>query len=176
MAAGRLSFLRRAAAIPWSAIAGEAIDRVLLVAKTVCAVHVVNTYVCSIALVRGPSMLPTINITGDIVAVERISPRCSLISVGDVVLLRSPENPLKTVTKRVLALEGDAITFLLDPSKGFATKTVLVPKGHVWVQGDNIYESRDSRQFGPVPYGLIEGRAFCRIWPPESIGSIAQKM
>jgi len=38
-----------------------------------------------------------------------------------------------------------------------------VPKGHVWVQGDNIYDSRDSRQFGPVPYGLIQGRAFLRV-------------
>ncbi|KAI0507365.1 hypothetical protein KFK09_013488 [Dendrobium nobile] len=173
MAAGRFSSLfRRAATVPWSSIAGEAFDRVVLVAKTVCFVHVINNYVCSIALVRGPSMLPTINITGDIVAVERISPRWSLISVGDIILLRSPENPMKTVTKRVLGLEGDAVTFLVDPAKGFLSKTVLVPKGHVWVQGDNIYESRDSRQFGPVPYGLIQGRAFCRVWPPESFGSI----
>lgn len=148
-------------------------DRVLLVANTVCLVHVVNTYVFSIALVKGPSMLPTFNITGDIVAVERISPRCNLITAGDVVLLRSPENPLKTVTKRVLAFEGDTVTFLPDPANGVASKTVLVPKGHVWVQGDNIYESRDSRQFGPVPYGLIQGRAFCRVWPPESFGSIS---
>lgn len=31
------------------------------------------------------------------------------------------------------------------------------------MQGDNIYDSRDSRQFGPVPYGLIQGRAFLRV-------------
>lgn len=31
------------------------------------------------------------------------------------------------------------------------------------MQGDNIYSSRDSRQFGPVPYGLIQGRAFCKV-------------
>lgn len=38
-----------------------------------------------------------------------------------------------------------------------------VPKRHVWIQGDNIYASRDSRHFGPVPYGLIEGKVFFRV-------------
>ena len=38
-----------------------------------------------------------------------------------------------------------------------------MPKGHVWVQGDNIYASRDSRDFGPVPYGLIYGKVFWRV-------------
>lgn len=38
-----------------------------------------------------------------------------------------------------------------------------VPKGHVWIQGDNIYASNDSRYFGPVPYGLIQGKAFFRV-------------
>ncbi|KAG0492471.1 hypothetical protein HPP92_005869 [Vanilla planifolia] len=161
MTTGRFyRFLHRVTVVPWRSIAGEALDRVLLVAKTV----------------RGPSMLPTINITGDIVAVERISPRWSLITAGDIVLLRSPENPLKTVTKRVLALEGEAVTFVVDPAKGDVVHTVLVPKGHLWVQGDNIYESRDSRQFGPVPYGLIQGRAFCKVWPPENFGFFRQKM
>ena len=34
---------------------------------------------------------------------------------------------------------------------------------HVWVEGDNIYYSRDSRQFGPVPYSLLEGKVFCKV-------------
>jgi len=38
-----------------------------------------------------------------------------------------------------------------------------VPKGHVWIQGDNVYASRDSRHFGPVPYGLIRGKVFFRV-------------
>ena len=35
-----------------------------------------------------------------------------------------------------------------------------MPKGHIWIEGDNKHNSRDSRQFGPVPYGLLEGRVF----------------
>ncbi|KHN47457.1 Mitochondrial inner membrane protease subunit 1 [Glycine soja] len=49
-----------------------------------------------------------------------------------------------------------------------------VPKGHVWIQGDNIYASRDSRHFGPVPYGLIEGKVFFRVWPPDSFGPLGR--
>lgn len=71
-------------------------------------------------------MLPTINLTGDVVAVERITPRRGTIEVGDVVILISPENPRKTVAKRVLGLQGDAVTFLVDPIHGNATRTVVV--------------------------------------------------
>ncbi|KAG6486755.1 mitochondrial inner membrane protease subunit 1-like [Zingiber officinale] len=179
-ARGRIAaFLTDAASrfshIPWRSIGSDALDRASLVVKAACFVHVVNTYIVGIAFVRGPSMLPTINLTGDVVAVERITPRRGTVEVGDVVILISPENPRKTVAKRVVGLQGDAVTFLVDPIHGNATRTVAVPMGHVWVQGDNIYSSRDSRQFGPVPYGLIQGRAFCKVWPPEAVGFIGEK-
>ncbi|XP_038990266.1 mitochondrial inner membrane protease subunit 1-like [Phoenix dactylifera] len=167
---------RRIGSVPWRNISAEAVDRTLLVVKAACFAHVINSYVVSLALVRGPSMLPTMNLTGDIIAVDRVTARWGTVAVGDVVLLRSPENPRKTVTKRVLGLEGDAVTYIVDPHKGDASKTLVVPKGYVWVQGDNIYDSRDSRQFGPVPYGLIQGRAFYRVWPPEGFGFIGQKV
>ena len=38
-----------------------------------------------------------------------------------------------------------------------------VPKGHLWLEGDNPTRSQDSRQFGPVPFGLIRGRALCKV-------------
>uniref|UniRef100_A0A0E0RB04 Peptidase S26 domain-containing protein n=1 Tax=Oryza rufipogon TaxID=4529 RepID=A0A0E0RB04_ORYRU len=155
-------FARRLGGIPWREIAGEAFSRVFLVAQAVCAVHVVNAHVCSFALVMGPSMLPAMNLAGDVVAVDLVSARLGRVASGDAVLLVSPEDPRKAVVKRVVGMEGDAVTFLVDPGNSDASKTVVVPKGHVWVQGDNIYASRDSRQFGPVPYGLITGKIFCR--------------
>lgn len=33
-----------------------------------------------------------------------------------------------------------------------------VPRGHVWIEGDNKEGSKDSRIYGPVPYGLIQYR------------------
>ncbi|KAK9268416.1 hypothetical protein L1049_000166 [Liquidambar formosana] len=120
--------------------------------------------------VYGPSMLPTLNLTGDLLLVERISARLGKVRTGDVVLVRSPENPRKIVTKRILGMEGEKVTFLVDPKNSDRCQTLVVPKGHIWIQGDNIYASNDSRNFGTVPYGLIQGKVFCRVWPPSGFG------
>jgi hypothetical protein len=42
---------------------------------------------------------------------------------------------------------------------------LTVPPGHVWVQGDNLAVSRDSREYGPVPLGTVRGRVLCTVWP-----------
>lgn len=158
--------------VPWQNVAKEAAERSFLVAKFLCFCHVTNNYVCSIALVYGPSMLPTINLTGDLVLVDRFSHRIGRVGLGDIVLVRSPENPRKTVTKRIIGMEGDTINFAVNPRQGDRWQTVVVPKGHVWIQGDNLFASNDSRNFGPVPYALIQAKAFMRIWPPSAFGSL----
>ncbi len=38
-----------------------------------------------------------------------------------------------------------------------------VPAGHVWVQGDNLAHSLDSRVYGPVPLALVKGRVVCQV-------------
>ena len=35
---------------------------------------------------------------------------------------------------------------------------VQVPEGHVWLAGDNLSRSRDSRFYGPVPFAMIESK------------------
>ncbi|KAL9452233.1 hypothetical protein AB3S75_008093 [Citrus x aurantiifolia] len=155
--------------------AKEGFEKSLLVGKFFCCLHVVNTYVCTPALAYGPSMLPTINLTGDLVLAERISTRFNKVCPGDVVLVRSPVVPRRIVTKRVIGMEGDRVSYVADPKSSDKFETVVVPKGHVWIEGDNIYESNDSRKFGAVPYGLIEGRVFLRIWPPKDFGSLGRR-
>jgi Signal peptidase, peptidase S26 len=46
-----------------------------------------------------------------------------------------------------------------------AFRTLVVPKGHVWVEGDNPLLSIDSRHYGPVPLELLEGKLLWRLWP-----------
>jgi inner membrane protease subunit 1 len=41
-----------------------------------------------------------------------------------------------------------------------------VPNGHVWLQGDNQYVSRDSREYGPVPAALVKGKVFFKVSCP----------
>ncbi|KAJ0046907.1 hypothetical protein Pint_04870 [Pistacia integerrima] len=157
----------------WIFVAKEALNQISTVARFLCLLHVTDKYLCSPTLAYGPSMLPTLNLTGDVILSEQVSYRLGRVGPGDIVLVRSPTDPLKIVTKRILGLEGDRVTFY-DPLSGDICRTVVtgclngglghktVPKGHVWIQGDNIYASNDSRYFGPVPHGLIQGKAFFR--------------
>lgn len=115
------------------------------------------------------------------------------IEVGDVIVLHHPEKD-GTVCKRVLGLPGDVVIrhgyhphihsvvrlkerrggnfYYYDEdddddisnnnkSKGL----IVVPNGHLWVEGDNSLNSFDSRQYGPVPASLVVGKVVCRIWP-----------
>lgn len=119
-------FFRRLAGIPWRSFAGEAASRAVLVAKAFCVVHVINHHVCELSFVRGPSMLPAMNLAGDVVAVDKVSVRLGKVGPGDVVLLISPEDPLKLVAKRVHGLEGETVSYFVDPGNSSASKTVVV--------------------------------------------------
>ena len=43
-----------------------------------------------------------------------------------------------------------------------------VPRGHLWLEGDNAAASVDSRHFGPAPAGLVEGKARLAVFPYAS--------
>jgi inner membrane protease subunit 1 len=132
----------------------------------------------------GPSMLPTMSIV-EYVLEEKIRHEWypQTLHRGDVVTYLSPINPHHLICKRILGLPGDVVlvdpTTLPDPSRVDASSQldgahVKVPKGHVWVQGDNATASRDSRMYGPVPISLIRGRLICGIgvcvaWPLEHL-------
>ncbi|KAI3904263.1 hypothetical protein MKW92_047942 [Papaver armeniacum] len=120
-------------------IAKEAFDRTILVGKFLCFLHVTNTYICS----------PT------------------LVNNGDIVIVRSPENPKKTLTKHILGMKGDNVTYLADPC--YYGKVKIISLGY------NLYASKDSRQFGPVPYGLIQSKVFCKVWSICGFGSLGQE-
>ena len=84
--------------------------------------------------------------------------------------------------KRVIALPGETVSgrggriyvgseVLVEPylPVGIVTSDfgpVAVPKGDIWVMGDNRGNSDDSRFFGPIPERTIVGRAIWKVWPP----------
>lgn len=93
------------------------------------------------------------------------------LKVGDVVVI---EREGSTFVKRIAYLPGDKIeyakiadewipmhsvhfTSLKHPEK-FKTKKVAVPAGEVYVLGDNLPISIDSRQLGTIPIDLIKAK------------------
>ncbi|KAJ3990520.1 LexA/Signal peptidase [Lentinula detonsa] len=132
-----------------------------------CATHLFLEYVGTVSLMSGPSMLPTLASSGEVVVEDKLSLRLNPTSLarGDLVVVRSPINPTLIVCKRVIGLPGDVVC--VDPTglKAPSTEHVIVPKGHIWLCGDNMLYSRDSRDYGPVPMALIRSKLVARIWP-----------
>ena len=110
-------------------------------------------------------MLPTLAVSGEIVVEDCISVRLDpgKLQRGELVVLKSPLDPQRIICKRIIGLAGD--TVCVDPTGRLAPSTehVLVPKGHIWIVGDNAAESRDSRLYGPVPIALVHGRLCARV-------------
>ncbi|GAB9467691.1 Signal peptidase i [Globisporangium polare] len=127
---------------------------------------VVKEHALDVIYGMGQSMEPVIP-DGSIILVEKLSRRWRKYERGDVVLLRSPTRSNgATICKRILALEGDVVQLQprFDQSR---QETITVPKGHVWVEGDNPTLSVDSRQIGAVPAALVLGRACAIAWPSD---------
>ncbi|XP_021888611.1 mitochondrial inner membrane protease subunit 2 isoform X2 [Carica papaya] len=123
----------------------------------------------SVVPVRGTSMSPTFNpransLTDDYVLLEKLCLEKYKFSSGDIVVFRSPSNYREKHIKRIVGLPGDWI--------GISHDVVKVPQGHCWVEGDNSASSMDSRSFGPIPLGLIQGRVTHIVWPPQRISKI----
>lgn len=140
------------------------------------------------------SMLPTIQLSDQVLANKFIY-RFSEPKRGDIVVLDNPDNdPLaQTLIKRVVAVGGETVdlkdgrvlisgtpldepyTYGLqsEPLPGSTiTYPIAIPKGFVWVMGDNRTASQDARFFGPVPLASVRGRAFAIYWPWNRIGAL----
>ncbi|XP_024151788.1 mitochondrial inner membrane protease subunit 1 [Oryzias melastigma] len=136
-----------------------------------CIAHCAFEYIGEFVVCSGPSMEPTI-VNHDIVFSERMSRHLCKIEKGDIVIAKSPFDPHMNICKRVVGLEGDKICTSA-PSDLFKAHT-YVPKGHVWLEGDNLTNSSDSRSYGPIPYALIRGRVCLKLWPPHSFGTLSE--
>lgn len=147
--------------------------------------HTIFTYGFEISFPTGASMLPTIALSQDCVVISKLHRRGKDIQVADVVAISHPmAHPAGTGTripgliKRVIGMPGDFVTlkkgaygdededmkglYELDANEGWV---VQVPKGHFWIEGDNLNWSRDSRVLGAIPQALIRGKVVARILP-----------
>eukprot|EP00736_Rhodelphis_marinus_P011114 Rmarinus@m.26674 len=113
----------------------------------------------SFCIVSGRSMQPSLSpdfpVSSDIAIVTKFQKR---IQHGSIVVFRSPEDPRDVLVKRVIAMEHERI-------QDARNHWVYVPKGRIWVEGDNADTSRDSNDFGSVSVGLVIGTISAIAWP-----------
>lgn len=95
-------------------------------------------------------MFPTYS-TGDIILVNRVFKN---LNKGDIVSFNTPDLN-KIAMKRIDKIQGETVYF--------HENEIQIPKGHVWLTGDNRGNSHDSRDYGPVPIGLIFGNPILRV-------------
>jgi signal peptidase I len=108
---------------------------------------------------------------------------------GDIIVFRFPEDPSRDFIKRCVATEGqrveirDKVLYVdgrpqsepyvthADPrtlQRGTTARDnfgpIVVPKGHLFMMGDNRDNSLDSRFWGPLGVDLLKGKAMIIYW------------
>lgn len=167
----------------------------IVVAVVALGVVLLRVYVVQPYYIPSESMEPTLhgcaNCNDDRILVDKLSYDAS---EGDIVVFARPKgdsSPEKVLIKRVIGLPGDVVQLkkgvvyinglaidepYVNKKCGSAPTRPLngksrwsVPRGDVFVLGDNRCNSHDSRAFGPIPSASVSGRAFAIIWPVNRI-------
>lgn len=143
------------------------------------------------------SMLPTLEV-GDRLIVEKISYRLHPPERGDIVVFNPPpaaNGNGNAFIKRVIGLPGEHID--IHDGKVFINGKSLdepyimeapmyrppdwdslgipggvIPKGTIFVMGDNRNNSQDSHVWGVLPIDNIIGDTVFRFWPLNRIGEV----
>lgn len=132
-------------------------------------------------MIVGNSMSPTLR-NGKMIWIDRTYYHTHKPQRGEVVVFKHLG---QVYVKRVYRAAGESL-FTLGPayrgftpiregreaemdarfgrrSTGLHIREVTVPEGHVFVLGDNYFESVDSRELGPIPVDAILGRALLPV-------------
>lgn len=157
-------------------------ETLLMVALAFVVAMGIRTFIIETYEIPSGSMIPTIQI-GERVLVNKFIYRFTSPKRGDIVVFADPTHTTPNLIKRVIAVGGQTVdvdgghvlvdgkalkepyTHGADNEPGDVQLPVKIPKGYIWVMGDNRTNSYDSRWFGPQPVSAVRGKALMRIWP-----------
>lgn len=147
----------------------------------------IRTFVIQAYKIPSGSMIPTFEIK-DHLFVSKFNYWFKIPEQGEIIVFKFPEDPKKDFIKRVIAMESDTVQIadkqvfvngkqLVEPYKVHYDPMIIpggprdnfgpiiVPKGCLFVMGDNRDKSYDSRFWGSVPKENLRGRALVIYWP-----------
>lgn len=117
-------------------------------------------------------MEPTLR-PGDRVLVDGAAYRERPPRPGDLVACVDPAEPRRWLVKRVAGVGPDAASVPLGGIEGPEGRLeVPLPPGTVYLLAEDAGKGRDSRQFGPVPLGLLRGQVWYRYGPRSARGPL----
>ena len=166
----------------------EILEWIVTILAAFAIAMLIKSFVFTIALVDGESMMPTLN-NGDRLVVWRLGYEPQR---GDIIVLQQAGK--KPYIKRIIAVEGDTVdidfnlhtvkvngeildeNYVLEPiaRSGDMIFPLTVDKDCVFVLGDNRNNSTDSRfsSVGQVMDEDIMGKATIRLFPFTDFGSV----
>ncbi len=136
---------------------------------------------CARVHVIGWSMSPTL-LPNEYALFDTLAYRLRPPQRDDIVLVRDPRTPTRTLIKRLAGVPGDAVRVGEDgcwingalrtaPEDAPAAPTPFaadsLPPDHYFLLGDAPPFSTDSREFGAVAGSLIIARGWRVFWPPQ---------
>jgi signal peptidase I len=181
-----------------NSVTREVMDWLLHIIGAIVIALLIVKFVAQVTVVKGQSMEPTLHNYNRLM-MEKISPRFGKLERGDIVVLEAAEELVahggsadrSPLIKRVMGVEGDKIKIsngkvsindieisepyiMGDYTYSSGDMVVQVPKGHIFVMGDNRPNggSIDSRILGTFPKERVIGRVIFRIFPFNQFGGL----
>ena len=155
---------------------------------------IIRVFIAEPRYIPSESMFPTLE-TGDRLVIEKVGYKFHSPNKGEIIVFQPPEmlrlignfDKSQAFIKRVIAQSGETVAvkdgivyvndrplvedYIAAPPE-YELIPVTVPKGQLFVMGDNRNNSNDSHIWGFLPIENAIGHAVFRFWPPERVGTV----